>query len=415
MVTSPSPSTLRLLGFLLALALGVTALTASAGEDADLPDVLRRHGFGDAETPITVVFVSPVGEEEDQPKLAGSNEVAPRNTLWVFEDPAPIRAVLARAKTRSFGVGRIPGAEARIILYAGPEGADGRIYLSYRPGWGVVKKDRKTGGEWYFDSATDRALVELLSRTKPRAVGHPVIGVIEAAWKPELRVSGPDFGTFAVRGDWARLKQRVVPRYASAKLALPEWFSWDTHFVAVAWLAPRDSRDRLDWGNARVAEDTVTWALREDREKEEAKGYAPVTIGFFQKLDFQPPHFPRFAMSLDGKVVKSDALFPRMPMPDDPKHLAALLVPRDADGVRIGTISILSDRTWWYEPDADDKEGSACRGGRIPPSVAGPLFGGLGAWKTHQGRMAMHDVRLGSGDAFPPGTRELLRHLGLVK
>ncbi len=230
------------LWILLALGVGVTSLPAGAGESDKLPEVLLRHGFDDPRTPITVVFVSPAGESEDHPKLVGSDAVAPPNTLWVFDDPAPVRTVLARAKTRKFASGLFPGAEARLIVYAGPEGAGARIYLNYRPGWGVVKANAKAGGEWTFDPAADRALVDLLSRTAPRALGYPVRSVIEAAWKPDVPVAGSDVATFAASADWARLKKRIVTRYASAALTLPKDFSWDTHFVAVAWLAPRDSR-----------------------------------------------------------------------------------------------------------------------------------------------------------------------------
>lgn len=386
--------------------------SAGASDEGDLPDVLVRHGFGDPKVPITVVFTSPAGEAEDHPKLA-DGKVAPVNTLWVFDDPAPIRKVLARARTRRFSAGRIPGADARMILYAGPEKADARIYLNYRPGWGVVKANRKKGGEWHFDPAADRALVDLLSRTTPRAVGVPVRGVIEAVWKPGLPIKGPDYGTMGVPADWARLKERVVTRHASARLELPAWFSWDEHFVVVAWLPPRGSRDRLDWGNARFADDTITWDLREDREKEEAKSHAPVTIGFFAS---PPSRSMQLAMRLDGRVVKKKPISPRMGMPGDP-DLAALLVPRDPKGVRIGMLVLFKDRSWHWEPDGDDKEGSGVRSGKVPPKIGKEIWGGFGKWKVQPGsfRDRMHDVRVDDEAAFPPGTRALLEHIGLLR
>ncbi len=107
-------------------------------------------------------------------------------------------------------------------------------------------------------------------------------------------------------------------------------------------------------------------------------------------------------------------------MPGDPEGVG-LLVPRSADGVRLGVIGIFADRTWRYEPDRDDREGSGCQEGEIPADIAEALFGGLGQWKSRQGRVAMHDVRLGGDDTIPtpptsrPGTRALLEHLGLAK
>lgn len=400
------------LGVLLVLALLPTSTAGYAGEDAALPDVLRQHGFDAKSEPITVVFTSPAGDANDHPTLVPSGDVAPVNTVWVFEDPAPVREALSRAKTRRFSPGQLPGAEARLILYVGSEGAAARIYLHDRPGWGTVKADRTSGGEWHFDPAADRALVALLSRTPPHAVGVPVRGVIEAAWKPGLEITEPDFGTFDVRADWARLKRHVVPRHAATRLELPPWFSWDEHFVAVVWGSRRSSRDRLDWGNARLADDTITWDLREDREKEEAEGWAPVTIGFFDKVR---PRFVQIAVRLDGRVVKTIPFWRRMPMPGQARPVA-LLVPRDGDGVRIGMLALLADATWVWEPDDDDKEGSGVREGPVPPGLVKELRDGFGAWKVQpsRGSLRMHDVRLDDEAGFPPGTRELLRHVGVL-
>jgi hypothetical protein len=418
-MTSPLRIALLALGF--CLVLGSPPVEAQGA--SSLPDVLLEHGFDDPTAPITVVFVAPIGEAENHPKLASTGEVAPPDTFWVFEDPAPVRAVLAKATTSEFSPDRMPGTDARMVVYAGREGAASRIYLTYSPGWGIVKKDRKTGGEWHFAPAADRQLVDLLSRTPPTGVGWTPLAEREAAWKEGVPVTGPDFGTLVAPADWGRLVRRVVPRDGAGELRLPEWFDWEQHFAVVAWAGAGDTRDRLDGRGARFSveeyeiygtmmpTETIRWRLSAVPGKEEADDFAPVRIGFFRRPE--KPNF-RVELRLDGKLVKNEFAF-RMQMPGQTEVVAALY-PRSPAGVRLGVVVIHANRTWRWEPDGGDREGRDIRIGQISSELWSTLRSGLGQWKAKNAvGMYLHDVRIAGGDTFPPGTKELLRLAGVMK
>lgn len=316
--------------FLLALvgiALAVTSagpgpggLAAAEGERVPLPRALAQNGFGEPAHPIRVEFVGPVGEAADHPRLLGSKGAAPAGTLWVFENPRPVLEILGTARTRAYEEGRFPGAIARLRIDASHGAVRRVIHLHYRPGHGDIAVRRGAarvrGGGWTFDPAADRALVALLSKTKPQAVGVPAEAILQLRRNAARPGEVPFVWTIDSERAWRDARATLSFRYPDGNSwALPPSFDWSTHLLLGVELPVALTGKRLDWSEARVRDGVLTWRVRrvkEDRPGLFAKG-GSVVVGAFARV----PGLTRIRARFDdGTVVETKA-------PPAPKAAAA--------------------------------------------------------------------------------------------
>jgi hypothetical protein len=141
-----------------------------------LPQVLVDRGFGDPDVPVNIVWTgTEIDGMEGAITLAGTDDVPPNGTRWVFTDPTPVWRCFVGAETREFEEGTFAAAEASLMLRVGKDGTGVRLSFHPEPGWGSVTpaKGRPNGGDWRFDAAATKRLAELLSATPPTEVGGP--------------------------------------------------------------------------------------------------------------------------------------------------------------------------------------------------------------------------------------------------
>ena len=310
---------------LVAIALAVTSApsrstapaTAEAGEGIALPTALAHAGFGNPSHPIRVEFVGPIGEAEDHPRLLGTTREAPAGTLWVFEDPRPVLEALAKARTKTYEAGRFPGAIARLRIDASHGAVKRVIHMHYRPGHGDISvrrgKDRPRGGGWTFDPAADRALVALLSKTKPHAIGAPASAILQLRRKAPRAGEVPFVWAIDSAQAWRDARATLDFRYPDGNSwELPPAFDWSTHMLVGVELPVALTGTRLDWSEARIRDGVLTWRVRrvkEDRKPLFAAGGSVVVGAFARAADLRTIR----AQFDDGTVVETKAPAPAKP------------------------------------------------------------------------------------------------------
>ena len=275
--------------FLLALVAGAALVTsgvraAGAGEgDPGLPRALAGNGFGDARQALKVEFLGPIGEDADHPRLADGS-VAPAGTLWVFRDPKPVLAILAKAQTRSYQDGMFPGAIARLRIDASTKDVRRVIHFHYRPGQGDVSvrrgQGRFGGGAWSFDPRADRALVALLTKTPPTALGAPALKVFQLRRKQAQAGAVPRVWSVEAPHQYAAIHEQLAFRYPrTGRWKLPKGFDWATHRLVAVELPQGMTGKRLDWSEARLRDGVLSWRVRavaEDMDEHKATGGSTV-------------------------------------------------------------------------------------------------------------------------------------------
>ena len=280
-----------------ALAVLLLAASARAGEDAPhaarpaLPGILTRLGFGDATHPVRVTYVGPALGGAPVPTLVGTRESTPPNTLWHFDDPRPVWEVLARARTRRYLDGTFPAAAARLVIDASEGTIRRQIHLHFRAGDGDISLRRGEGpflgGMWNFAPEADAALVALLSRTPPYAIGASPAKVFQLYRPVPQAARRPHLLTFTDPETFADAQATLQQRYGrTGDWILPEGFDWRTHFLILVELPPGPERKRLDWSGARVRDGVLAWELSARPEDAPAvpAGSAPGLLGAFRRI-----------------------------------------------------------------------------------------------------------------------------------
>ena len=315
-------TTTRAASFLYVLGLALLAVTslglpqadllpaADAGENPSrLPRALAAYGFDAPTRAMTVEFVGPIGEDADHPRLVGTKAAATPGTLWTFQDPAPVLAILAKARTRHFAEGKFPGAMARLRIDASDAKVRRVIHLHYKPGQGDISvragKGPYQGGAWSYDPAADRALIALLSKTKPTAVGAPAMGIKQLRRITPQAGGSPLVWTIDSATAYQDAQATLAFRYPkTSKWQLPKAFDWKTHVLVGVELPSGLTGSRMDWSEGRVRDGVLTWRVRtvkEDKQDLHAKG-GSIVLGAF-------PRSPRYtrvrALFDDGTTVET--------------------------------------------------------------------------------------------------------------
>lgn len=376
---------LSIVGLVASLAL---LTTLRAEEPPSVPAPLPAHGFGAKDTPVDVEFIAPIGESEDHPRWIGTGKEAPAGTRWRFEDPTPVWRALAGARTRTFLEGRYPGANARIRITV--HGGEGRraLHLHYRPGEGDLSvrapDGTRSGGAWSFDPTADRALVALLSRTTPTAIGsRPVwTAALEEVEAPEA--SGSPSVNVLTLDDFARVRAAPADAYRGrtpTDLDLPEGFDpTQDLLVHLRWPA-RTPSETLDGGRAEIVRGVLRWtvAVRPDDD-------APATSHLLAV--FRPPApVTRLQVAFGDRATVDVPLESAGVAPGPVSRGVLCRIERRAPG-DASTLTVHGDgHALWERPGA----GGAAR--RVTTAIPAHLFvplrasvqGGEGLWSMHLG------------------------------
>jgi hypothetical protein len=255
---------------------------ASAARAGDLPEVLRRFGFGDPKLPVHVEYIGPIGKDADRP-------AQPLGTIWTFKDPAPVWKALSSAGAGRFAKDQFPEADGRLVLTVGPRATGPSIVFHYRPGWATICASTpaggKRGGEWTFDPAADRALVELLRATRPTNVGAPRLWSEPAAYTGGIVPLGLEVRVARTPATFERLRESFAPRYRTSELRPYKSVKLGEHALIAVWLPPGTTKDRLDPRDARIAGSTLRWEVAHVPEEEKAARWAPAVLAAFAVPD----------------------------------------------------------------------------------------------------------------------------------
>ncbi len=409
-----------------AMPLAFVEMTQATAEDKDqsrslLPKVLRSYGFGDPKQPIYVTFTGRIGDDPVLPRLAGKDEAPPRNTLWVFEDPAPVWRALSRAHTRSFAKDMFPGADARLVLAVGSEKSGRRLFLHYRQGWGSisVRKGREfSGGDWHFDAGGDRALIELLSKTPPTALGVPSRWTQYAGRRNALKRPTVNVAVARSAASLDRLSKRFVPHYAHTKsLAPSSHVQLGRDVVVATWLPPQNQKDILQFDGCRLWDDKLRFDVRREKRNERAVRWSPGAL-----VALTVPAGARFLeVRLDG-VVHTQVRFASDPDAANTELLhdevACLIIERMHDGnawIDVGDLYFYRGGTYmWIRPSSVQGSQVVAYQGTVPAALTKTLLASIEAGDGFmlQGGTPNYVRHIEDAKARPPkGIDELRRHV----
>jgi len=281
---------------------------SQAAHHSKLPQVLLDRGFGNPEVPVSIVFIYEPGYMKGAYKLAGTNDVPPNNTKWVFQDPRPVWRCFEGVKAKSFHEGAYAPAEASFVLTVGTDDdGDAQVTFHFESGWVTIDspKGKPEGGDCVFDKQVERRLAQLLTRTPPTELGVPILRGHACKYVGEMpQDDRSELTAKLVRSkeQWQELGAIVKTRYAhleEAPLPVPEGFRWGTDVAVVAWLPARDQQEALTYHNARLCKGTLRWHLSLRERTGRAEDFSPAVIGFFS-----PPRKPQqVEIWLDGRVA----------------------------------------------------------------------------------------------------------------